>query len=838
MLKSIIIQGGDHLGGIDRFWFAEADSVIFSEPNESGVLTDPVSFTGTSWLEIQLQKGSGGFTAPMSHTKHGEIYTHAMAGIVPEVSEEVAADLSLMKKYRYILCVKDNDGNYWLAGTPEQPLTFSYKKDSLRAPGELANHSIEFGGKVYHKPISYQPEEKYLPDFETEAVIENLTAINVQGGVQLDWTLTPASEPGILEIYRKMDGGNYQKVGEAADFATTFTDTTIADNTHYTYVVSWLAAVGLNSNEADVTTLDADLSASFLGDTVTVTFGAASTQEILYKIGAGEAQSFNTGAAEVITGVAGKQLRFYATNAALITSVVFDDTVNPQAFGNLLIKGSFTALQIFQLKDGNLTGFAFGSWVQQAGYTLDLTNSIVSVADADKLVNALIEANGGTVTDDGAGNYTGDPGIGTSANTRSIDIGSLSVNIAVSQSQPDKLLLSKIQALGTPSIDGVGFEVTTIRTVCDSAMDFDFSAIGSTDTVSQLSNWIEQATELNLENMSVSDFLNFTFELRFDDPSTGIETKATGLQNIDTYLKGSEFQNYFNTLFDNGQYEDEVEMKRYTVVAKRAQESNDSQCRLSYLKYPTTLEGRTCGTVVDVTKVGAFALYSMTKMQSNYNGPVFQDTDLNDYDFANKPTVVVTIETLYSQTNKCDLERFNSVDQYIPEEDAILIGYGGGDPHYLSDLTGVNEDFSDITICCNVKSLGQSGTQRVVAFSWYDNDGKLNNIQILKSGQGLTGNDRYDNGTINAFSFTSSLSQSEYSLAFLTINTVTGEMKGYLNGYNEVLSTVSVVKKYVSGKSIYAGYTQNNDTLCDFIAVYPKILNQAEMEDLYNRLQN
>jgi hypothetical protein len=268
---------------------------------------------------------------------------------------------------------------------------------------------------------------------------------------------------------------------------------------------------------------------------------------------------------------------------------------------------NFTDLQNFRARNQNITLF-LGSWVRDAGVTIDVTNSIVNGLAA--MIDRLIIANGGTLNPADTTTFTGTAG--ETALGRLLALGSITLDLSA---PANALLLSKIQAL-----EVVGWTITTIITVCNKSLRV------RTLSASFAATTLEQTVEVVSLVKEVGEFLLPTLYDTLANAQTGGATGvlATDITGINNYLATNTWA---------------AGVRGIRFAAFDPLDTGNVSL-FTYKAFPTA--SRACGAIIDVLGLQAVSAYS-TRMvlQANYTG--------NFYTTNNGNNVAGNLITLFDQ---------------------------------------------------------------------------------------------------------------------------------------------------------------------------------------------
>jgi len=149
----------DTLAGINKFWFTPADNI--------GAMGDVInnqlqglSFTsGNDWLTGFGVYNTRSFSEQKKETAAGIYFARSFKMFYPGFSQAVINQLELMKLRRFIIAFKDNNGLFKIAGTPDNPLNFTYKLRTGKSGSDAQGIEIEFYSNARSRIMSVAGED-------------------------------------------------------------------------------------------------------------------------------------------------------------------------------------------------------------------------------------------------------------------------------------------------------------------------------------------------------------------------------------------------------------------------------------------------------------------------------------------------------------------------------------------------------------------------------------------------------------------------------------------------------------------------------------------------------
>ena len=281
-------------------------------------------------------------------------------------------------------------------------------------------------------------------------------------------------------------------------------------------------------------------------------------------------------------------------DAGTVSEIILDDI---GATGEFDLGFGLTALNNFSCRNNNVQLLVNASYIQRSGFTIDLTNSVLTEAKLSTLIDIIIIANGGTTTDDG-NDYTGVAG-GNYAN-RVLNVGTMVVDISLSNA---RILYQKITAL-----EALGWTVSTVKTICEKLL-----SVNTGDTYFLITELEKTSEVIELSRLEGKSLFVDLYETEVYAINGGVSGKLTTVSSV------AGLQDWIDA---NGAYWDDGVLY-YLRFFSSDTGSLNNRSEFRYKGYPNS--NRPCGTVIDVTGLIAVAAYSTKNvLQKDYSSELFQ----------------------------------------------------------------------------------------------------------------------------------------------------------------------------------------------------------------------
>ncbi len=116
-----------------------------------------IPLTEGSWLTAYSLPVKRGWSEKHRRSKQGKHFNQVVKAVVPHLLPSVQQEFDEMDQHEFIVKGETRDGQKWMIGTLEYPLSFRSDGNSGEIGSGLKGHVIEFSGPTIHKGYSYVP---------------------------------------------------------------------------------------------------------------------------------------------------------------------------------------------------------------------------------------------------------------------------------------------------------------------------------------------------------------------------------------------------------------------------------------------------------------------------------------------------------------------------------------------------------------------------------------------------------------------------------------------------------------------------------------------------------
>jgi hypothetical protein len=128
----------DNLGGMLRLWAVPPSSVV-------SLLGGTLQMTGLDDItQIYMTPESMSADCLQKRSSAGLYYETVVKGFTPRIREETGQLLDEMAGHLYVVVLLDGNGQYQVAGTPQEPLRFSFTARTGQAVSDLNGYELTF----------------------------------------------------------------------------------------------------------------------------------------------------------------------------------------------------------------------------------------------------------------------------------------------------------------------------------------------------------------------------------------------------------------------------------------------------------------------------------------------------------------------------------------------------------------------------------------------------------------------------------------------------------------------------------------------------------------------
>lgn len=136
----------DTIAGIQKFWFIPVRDVYTLGDIILSELQSITFKPDKDWLTAYGVFNTKEFSENKKENKSGIRFDRMFEMFYPGYSLAVMQQMEKMKLQRFIIAFLDNNENYKIAGTIENPLNFTYKLTTGKSGADAQGFEMKFGG--------------------------------------------------------------------------------------------------------------------------------------------------------------------------------------------------------------------------------------------------------------------------------------------------------------------------------------------------------------------------------------------------------------------------------------------------------------------------------------------------------------------------------------------------------------------------------------------------------------------------------------------------------------------------------------------------------------------
>ena len=147
------------MGGITKIYLANADEVSAITVGTASTLTDEgitaITMSGTSkFQEFTVKKNTSNFTSTLNVSDNGASYVSTVISyLMPRMDAAKRAAMNALIMAEAIAIVKDANGNYWMIGDKDNPLTNTAGTgETGTAKGDANQYTVELTAEQNYWP--------------------------------------------------------------------------------------------------------------------------------------------------------------------------------------------------------------------------------------------------------------------------------------------------------------------------------------------------------------------------------------------------------------------------------------------------------------------------------------------------------------------------------------------------------------------------------------------------------------------------------------------------------------------------------------------------------------
>lgn len=148
----------ESLGGCQGFSFSPVNRIASVPEAFACCIETPITMVNPFvMLQGYASPGTLLFSESAKQTPSGILYSVSVKGFYPGASAGMIALFRELLANRFVVLVTDKHGSTRLAGSLQEPLSFSFQYSSMSLPNERAGYEFVFSGEMTSICPIYQP---------------------------------------------------------------------------------------------------------------------------------------------------------------------------------------------------------------------------------------------------------------------------------------------------------------------------------------------------------------------------------------------------------------------------------------------------------------------------------------------------------------------------------------------------------------------------------------------------------------------------------------------------------------------------------------------------------
>jgi hypothetical protein len=156
-LRNIAQEAGiDNLSGIEAAWYTYAADLVDFPAEGSLPIAQLNLRAGATWYQLVSIRDTVRYKqTPKDLGRHGQSYTHQLAGTLARHTAELAQALEALEGQELVLLYRDRNGEVQLVGTPTEPLSWGDAYDTGESYQQRNNYDWKLSTETARRARSY-----------------------------------------------------------------------------------------------------------------------------------------------------------------------------------------------------------------------------------------------------------------------------------------------------------------------------------------------------------------------------------------------------------------------------------------------------------------------------------------------------------------------------------------------------------------------------------------------------------------------------------------------------------------------------------------------------------
>ncbi|MDF7810493.1 hypothetical protein [Hymenobacter sp. YC55] len=155
-LRNLSQSIDDNLGGVEALWYVPIEDVLFVPDSEEPIVYESVDLRpGATWYQLVATLNTVRYNEPGKEDRHGVFYQPKLTGVLAKNTAALAAGLEAMEGHLYLVLYRDGNGQVWLVGSLDEPLSWSEVLDTGNGVNDRNQKSFTFASDTTRRARAY-----------------------------------------------------------------------------------------------------------------------------------------------------------------------------------------------------------------------------------------------------------------------------------------------------------------------------------------------------------------------------------------------------------------------------------------------------------------------------------------------------------------------------------------------------------------------------------------------------------------------------------------------------------------------------------------------------------
>jgi hypothetical protein len=164
-MQNLTVNNGDNTGSLTTIHFVPVEDVLSIPAPVDYTVSDPVVMAvDKNWYTAEVTQDTPGFSEKEFKGKEGSGLNVLVEAFIPGHNPTITSILNGMRYRRFLLIVKDQEGQKRLLGSLKNPMRFKWEFDTGNKAASLKGYKITFYQTAKVSPYFYESPYILYPD--------------------------------------------------------------------------------------------------------------------------------------------------------------------------------------------------------------------------------------------------------------------------------------------------------------------------------------------------------------------------------------------------------------------------------------------------------------------------------------------------------------------------------------------------------------------------------------------------------------------------------------------------------------------------------------------------